>query len=47
MSNGSVLDILVLTYYDIDRDNKRVSIENKHRKPIYTFGLRTLTSIHD
>lgn len=42
MSSESVLDILALTYYDVDRYYKRVSIENKHRKPMHTFGLQTL-----
>ena len=42
MSSESVLDILALTYYDVDRDYKRVSIENRHRKPMHTFGLRTV-----
>ncbi|WP_046923297.1 hypothetical protein, partial [Ligilactobacillus ruminis] len=42
MSSKSVLDILTLTYYDVDRYYKRVSIENKHRKPMHTFGLQTL-----
>lgn len=44
MSSESVLDILTLTYYDVDSNYKRVSIENKHRKPMHTFGLQTLRS---
>ncbi len=42
MSSESAIDILVLTYQDVDKSYKRVSIENKHRKPMHTFGLQTL-----
>ncbi|WDC82045.1 hypothetical protein PSR59_10525 [Ligilactobacillus ruminis] len=42
MSSESAIDILVLTYHDVDKSYKRVSIENKHRKQMHTFGLQTL-----